>query len=85
MLTFTQFYRFFSPSLNVLSQVAGPIVFRLDSRISLGSPSQKQLARVEDVMFGLSYSLRLLQSGKILAWFSPKRKETMIELRLFEF
>ncbi|KAG6507136.1 hypothetical protein ZIOFF_032477 [Zingiber officinale] len=76
-----------SPKFNLIlqQQVAGPIVFRMDSRISLGCPSQKQLSRVEDVMFGLSYSFRLLQSGKILAWFSPTRKETMIELRLFEF
>ncbi|XP_008788716.2 protein TRIGALACTOSYLDIACYLGLYCEROL 4, chloroplastic [Phoenix dactylifera] len=76
-----------SPKLNVIlqQQVAGPIVFRVDSRVSLTSPSGKHIPHVEDVMYGLSYSFRLLQSGKILAWFSPKRKEAMVELRFFEF
>jgi len=66
-------------------QVAGPIIFRVDSTVSLSSPSGKHGPHVEDVMYGLSYSFRLLQSGKILAWFSPKRKEAMVELRFFEF
>ncbi|KAJ6822121.1 protein TRIGALACTOSYLDIACYLGLYCEROL 4, chloroplastic [Iris pallida] len=76
-----------SPKLNVLfqQQVAGPIVFRVDSRVSLGSPSRKHIPHVEDVIYGLSYSFRMLESGKILAWFSPKRKEAMIELRFYEF
>ncbi|XP_072995925.1 protein TRIGALACTOSYLDIACYLGLYCEROL 4, chloroplastic [Typha latifolia] len=76
-----------APRFNVIlqQQVAGPIVFRVDSRVSLSSPSGKHVPHIEDVMYGLSYSFRMLQSGKILAWFSPKRKEAMVELRLFEF
>ncbi|WOK94940.1 protein TRIGALACTOSYLDIACYLGLYCEROL 4, chloroplastic [Canna indica] len=76
-----------TPRLNLIlqQQVAGPIVFRMDSRVSLGSLSGKPFPHVEDIMFGLSYSFRLLKSGKLLAWFSPKRKEAMVELRLFEF
>nr|CAD1840920.1 unnamed protein product [Ananas comosus var. bracteatus] len=76
-----------SPRLHVVlqQQVAGPIVFRVDSRIAATSPSGRHAPCVEDVICGLSYSFRMLQSGKILAWFSPKRKEAMIELRLFEF
>lgn len=68
-----------------VSQVAGPIVFRMDSRVSLSSPSGKHVPHVDDIMYALSYSLRMLKSGKILAWYSPKRKEAMVELRLFEF
>ena len=68
-----------------VSQVAGPIVFRVDSRVSLNSAHGKQTPHVEDIMYGLSYSFRLLQSGKILAWYSPKRNEAMVELRFFEF
>lgn len=71
--------------LAVLMQVAGPIVFRVDSKFSVGSSSSKQGPQLEDLIYSLSYSLRLLGSGKVVAWFSPKRKEGMVELRLFEF
>ncbi|KAJ7961850.1 Protein TRIGALACTOSYLDIACYLGLYCEROL 4 chloroplastic [Quillaja saponaria] len=76
-----------SPRLNLIfqQQVAGPIVFRVDARISLESLSWKSGSQVEDLIYSLSYSLRLLQSGKVVAWYSPKRKEGMVELRLFEF
>ncbi|CAI9102100.1 OLC1v1000309C1 [Oldenlandia corymbosa var. corymbosa] len=77
-----------SPRLNLIlqQQVWGPIVFRLDSQYSLDSSSTGHRGpRVEDVIYSLSYSLRLLQSGKVVAWYSPKRKEGMIELRMFEF
>lgn len=70
-----------SPRLNLIfqQQVAGPIVFKVDSQFQVGA------ARMEDVIYSLNYSLRLLESGKIVAWYSPKRKEGMIELRVFEF
>lgn len=68
-------------SLIFQQQVAGPIVFRVDSKFAAG----KYILRMEDFMCSLSYSLRLLESGKVVAWYSPKRKEAMIELRLFEF
>lgn len=76
-----------SPRLNLIfqQQVAGPIVFRVDSRVLLDSSSRRRGPHVEDFIYSLSYSLRLLQSGKVVAWYSPKRKEGMIELRLFEF
>ncbi|KAG0459014.1 hypothetical protein HPP92_022142 [Vanilla planifolia] len=76
-----------STRLNVLvqQQIAGPIVFRVDSRFAFKSLPASHLPCVEDVVFGLSYSLRRLESGKLLAWYSAKRKEGMIELRFFEF
>lgn len=76
-----------SPRLNVIfqQQVAGPIVFRVDAGFSLSSPSGNRVPYVEDVIYGLSYSLRMLDSGKFLAWYSANRKEGMVELRLFEF
>ncbi|KAH0462078.1 hypothetical protein IEQ34_009653 [Dendrobium chrysotoxum] len=75
------------PRLNVIlqQQIAGPILFRVDTRFSFSSPSSSHLPHVEDVIYGLSYSLRMLQSGKFLAWYSAKRKEGMVELRFFEF
>lgn len=63
-------------------QVAGPVLFRVDSKIVLDG---KQGPHIEDSIYSLSYSLRLLRSGKVVAWYSPKRREGMIELRLFEF
>ncbi|ESQ39097.1 hypothetical protein EUTSA_v10001437mg [Eutrema salsugineum] len=74
-----------SPRLNLIfqQQVAGPIVAKLDSQFQVGAG--KFGARMEDLIYSLNYSLRLLESGKIVAWYSPKRKEGMIELRVFEF
>ncbi|KAK8981951.1 hypothetical protein V6N11_037136 [Hibiscus sabdariffa] len=76
-----------SPRLNLIfqQQVAGPIVFRVDSKFLLDSKAGKRGPHIEDVIYSLCYSLRLLRSGKVVAWYSPKRKEGMIELRLFEF
>ncbi|MBA0717665.1 hypothetical protein Golax_005459 [Gossypium laxum] len=76
-----------SPRLNLIfqQQIAGPIVFRVDSKLLLDSKAGKLGPHIEDVIYSLSYSLRLLRSGKVVAWYSPKRKEGMIELRLFEF
>lgn len=76
-----------SPRLSLIfqQQVAGPIVFRVDSKFLLDSSNGGRGPCFEDYMYSLSYSLRLLRSGKVVAWYSPKRKEGMIELRLFEF
>ncbi|KAK7386192.1 hypothetical protein VNO78_26229 [Psophocarpus tetragonolobus] len=76
-----------SPRLNLIfqQQVAGPVVFRADSRIALESFIRKNGVSVEDFICSLSYSLKSLQSGKVVAWYSPKRKEGMIELRMYEF
>ncbi|MBA0880842.1 hypothetical protein Goshw_017620 [Gossypium schwendimanii] len=76
-----------SPRLNLIfqQQVAGPIVCRIDSKLLLDPKSGKGGPHNEDLIYSLSYSFRLLRSGKVVAWFSPKRKEGMIELRLFEF
>ncbi|PPS02307.1 hypothetical protein GOBAR_AA18355 [Gossypium barbadense] len=72
-------------TLTRINLVAGPIVFRVDSKLLLDSKAGKLGPHIEDVIYSLSYSLRLLRSGKVVAWYSPKRKEGMIELRLFEF
>nr|CAN64366.1 hypothetical protein VITISV_031303 [Vitis vinifera] len=76
-----------SPRLNLIfqQQVAGPIVFRVDSKLLLDSSGGRAGPQLEDFTYSLNYSLRLLRSGKVVAWYSPKRKEGMIELRLFEF
>ncbi|KAF8113863.1 hypothetical protein N665_0045s0102 [Sinapis alba] len=74
-----------SPRLNLIfqQQVAGPIVFKVDSQFQVGAGNYG--AQMEDLIYSLNYSLRLLESGKVVAWYSPKRKEGMVELRVFEF
>ncbi|KAK1262469.1 hypothetical protein QJS04_geneDACA008728 [Acorus gramineus] len=76
-----------SPRLNLIfqQQVFGPIIARVDSRLSFNDPSGKHIPHVEDNVYSLSVSLKMLDSGKILAWYSPKRKEAMVELRLYDF
>ncbi|XP_071718499.1 protein TRIGALACTOSYLDIACYLGLYCEROL 4, chloroplastic-like [Rutidosis leptorrhynchoides] len=76
-----------SPQLNLIlqQQVAGPLVFRVNSKVSLGSASEVWGPHIEDVIYSLNYSLRYLESGKVVAWYSPKRKEGMVEIRVFEF
>ncbi|OIW00968.1 hypothetical protein TanjilG_16217 [Lupinus angustifolius] len=76
-----------SPRFNLIfqQQVAGPVVFRADSRISLESFIRRNGIPIEDFICSLSYSFKGLESGKVVAWYSPKRKEGMVELRLFEF
>ncbi|XP_068650873.1 protein TRIGALACTOSYLDIACYLGLYCEROL 4, chloroplastic [Aristolochia californica] len=76
-----------SPRLNFIfhQQIAGPIVFRVDSRLALDSSSGRFIPQVEDTVYSLNYSLALLESGKVVAWYSPKRKEGMVEVRLYEF
>ncbi|KAL6513525.1 hypothetical protein OROGR_021011 [Orobanche gracilis] len=77
-----------TPSLSLIfqQQVAGPVVFRVDSKFSHDSSSSgKHGLKLEDMICSLNYSLRVLGSGKVVAWYSPKRKEGMVELRLFDF
>ncbi|KAK4416099.1 hypothetical protein Salat_2717300 [Sesamum alatum] len=76
-----------SPKFNLIyqQQVVGPVVFRVDSKFSLDSTPGRHGPQLEDLIYSLNYSLRILGSGKVVAWYSPRRKEGMVELRLFEF
>ncbi|XP_076899045.1 protein TRIGALACTOSYLDIACYLGLYCEROL 4, chloroplastic-like [Bidens hawaiensis] len=76
-----------SPQLNLIlqQQIAGPIVFRVNSKVSFGSSNGERGPHIEDTIYSLNYSMRYLGSGKVVAWYSPKRNEGMIEMRVFEF
>ncbi|KAJ0111510.1 hypothetical protein Patl1_00042 [Pistacia atlantica] len=65
-----------SPRLNFIfqQQVAGPILFRVDSQFSLDSTLEKHAPHMEDLIYSLSYSLRLLRSGKVVALVLTKKK-----------
>lgn len=71
--------------LHLYLQVAGPIVFKVNSKVGFDSSSGRRGPHIEDVIYSLNYSLRYLGSGKVVAWYSPKRNEGMVEMRVFEF
>lgn len=71
-------------TLSLQQQIVGPMSLRFDSRISLDATSNDYFARVHDPVFAMEYALKVLGSAKAVAWYSPKQKEAMVELRFFE-
>ena len=65
-------------------QIAGPFLFRVDSGVTVDLENQDWPVRVDDPVFALEYSMQVLGSAKAVAWYSPKHREFMIELRFFE-
>ncbi|CAM8990884.1 unnamed protein product [Rhodiola kirilowii] len=74
-----------SPKLNFIfqQQVAGPLAFRVDTKFALDSSLRKPSP--EDLIYSLTYSLKTLEVGQSGSLVFSKKKEGMIELRLFEF
>lgn len=64
-------------------QIAGPFSFRIDAGLSLYLKKDWYL-NVNDPVFAVEYALQVLGSAKAVAWYSPKQREFMIELRFFE-
>ena len=65
-------------------QLVGPFSFRVDSGVELGFKKDDSFLKVKDPVFALEYALQVLASAKAVAWYSPRQKEFMIELRFFE-
>lgn len=65
-------------------QIAGPVSFRVDSRVAVELRNQNWNIRVDEPVFALEYALQVLGSAKAVAWYSPKHQEGMIELRFYE-
>lgn len=61
-------------------QVAGPVRARVDSRFAINSHS----LQMQDLTCGLDYSLESLRAAKLVFWYSPTRKEGMVEMRILE-
>ncbi|KAI9196381.1 hypothetical protein LWI28_023443 [Acer negundo] len=68
--------------VSVQQQIAGPFSFRVDSGVELDLKNRD--IRANDSVFAIEYALQVLGSAKAVAWYSPKQKEFMIELRFFE-
>lgn len=73
-----------SATLSFQQQIAGPISFRVDSGVSIDLKNKEWPVSVKDPVFAAEYALQVLGSAKATAWYSPKQKEFMIELRFFE-
>ncbi|KAL5546629.1 hypothetical protein UlMin_006316 [Ulmus minor] len=71
-------------TLSLQQQIAGPFSVRVDSGIAIDLKSQDWNIRVEEPVIAVEYALQVLGSAKAIAWYSPKSKEFMIELRFFE-
>lgn len=66
-------------------QIAGPVSFRADTGVAIDlNKAGWDLLRVEEPTFALEYALHVLGSAKAIAWYSPKHREFMVELRFYE-
>ncbi|CAI9771126.1 unnamed protein product [Fraxinus pennsylvanica] len=70
-------------SLSFQQQIAGPFSFRIDSGVTIDLKKDFYLS-VKDPVFAVEYALQVLGSAKAIAWYAPKHREFMIELRFFE-
>lgn len=69
-------------TLSLQQQIGGPFSFRVDSGVTVDL--KKKDLSVKDPVFAIEYALQVLGSAKAVAWYSPKQREFMIELRFFE-
>ncbi|KAL1548274.1 protein TRIGALACTOSYLDIACYLGLYCEROL 4, chloroplastic-like [Salvia divinorum] len=72
-----------SATLSFQQQMAGPFSLRVDSGVSVDLKKDWYL-NVNDPVFAVEYAMHVLGSAKAVAWYSPKQREFMIELRFFE-
>ncbi|CAA2961870.1 TRIGALACTOSYLDIACYLGLYCEROL 4, chloroplastic, partial [Olea europaea subsp. europaea] len=70
-------------SISFQQQIAGPFSFRIDSGVKVDLKKDSYL-RVNDPVFAIEYALQVLGSAKAVAWYAPKHREFMMELRFFE-
>uniref|UniRef100_A0A5B7BNP7 Protein TRIGALACTOSYLDIACYLGLYCEROL 4 n=1 Tax=Davidia involucrata TaxID=16924 RepID=A0A5B7BNP7_DAVIN len=71
-------------TLSLQQQIAGPFSFRVDSGVALSLKNRDWHLSVNEPVFAIEYALQVLGSAKAVAWYSPKQREFMIELRFFE-
>ncbi|WOL10222.1 protein TRIGALACTOSYLDIACYLGLYCEROL 4, chloroplastic [Canna indica] len=71
-------------TVSLQQQIIEPISFRVDSRILFDPKDQDHVARIDESIFAIDWALKVLGSAKATAWYSPKRREGMVELRFFE-
>ncbi|KAI3423322.1 uncharacterized protein J3R85_011048, partial [Psidium guajava] len=73
-----------SATLSLQQQIGGPFSVRVDSRVSVNLKDLDRPVRIDDSVFAIEYALQVLGSAKAVAWYAPKHREFMVELRFFE-
>ncbi|OMO58587.1 hypothetical protein COLO4_34510 [Corchorus olitorius] len=73
-----------SAALSLQQQIAGPFSFRVDSGVVIDFKNKGWQIQTDEPVFAIEYALQVLGSAKAVAWYSPKHKEFMVELRFFD-
>ncbi|KAL2340167.1 hypothetical protein Fmac_008107 [Flemingia macrophylla] len=71
-------------TLSLQQQIVGPVSFRVDSGITVDLKNPDWPIEAHEPVFALEYALQVLGSAKAVAWYCPKRREFMTELRFYE-
>ncbi|CAK9170135.1 unnamed protein product [Ilex paraguariensis] len=71
-------------TLSFQQQIAGPFSFRVDSGVAIDLKNREWHLSVNNPVFAIEYALQVLGSAKAVAWYSPKQREFMMELRFFD-
>ncbi|XP_010547033.1 PREDICTED: protein TRIGALACTOSYLDIACYLGLYCEROL 4, chloroplastic [Tarenaya hassleriana] len=72
-------------SVSLQQQIIGPFSARVESGIQIDLKNgANPILHVDNSIFAVEYALQVLGSGKAVAWYSPKQKEFMVELRFYE-
>lgn len=65
-------------------QIVGPFSLRAESGIRIDLKNGSNPMTIHNTVFAVEYALQVLASAKAVAWYSPKQREFMIELRFYE-
>ncbi|XP_072976415.1 protein TRIGALACTOSYLDIACYLGLYCEROL 4, chloroplastic [Typha angustifolia] len=70
--------------VSLQQQIAGPLSFRVDSKFKFDLKDGNHFPRLDESVFAFDWALKVLGSARATAWYSPRHKEAMVELRFFE-
>ncbi|CAN8269577.1 unnamed protein product [Cochlearia groenlandica] len=71
-------------SVSLQQQIVGPFSLRAESGVKIDLKNGANPLAINNTVFAIEYALQVLGSAKAVAWYSPKQKEFMIELRFYE-
>ena len=57
--------------------------FRIDSGFALNLKNREWHIYVKEPVFVVEYALQVLGLAKVVAWYSPKHQEFMVEISFF--
>ncbi|XP_009124605.1 protein TRIGALACTOSYLDIACYLGLYCEROL 4, chloroplastic [Brassica rapa] len=71
-------------AVSLQQQIVGPFSLRAESGIRIDLKNGSNPMTIHNTVFAVEYALQVLASAKAVAWYSPKQREFMIELRFYE-